>query len=108
MECCPRVRGDQLQLVHHKLKMTKLSPAERFRKTLAHEQPDRPPIWIKLVREMNQALQDHFEKRFGSLDLHNILEVDFRSVGPRLKKEVLAQLNPQSSSKSRMPDGIRM
>ena len=60
-----------------------MTPLERFRLTLAHEQPDRPPIQIVMTREVQQRLEDHFESQLGTRDVLAALQVDFRPVGAR-------------------------
>lgn len=59
-----------------------LTPRERFALTLAHEQPDRPPIYLSATPEIYRLLEDHFERRFGTRDVREVLEVDFREVWP--------------------------
>jgi len=60
-----------------------VNPRERFELTLAHKQPDRPPIQIVMTREAQQHLEDHFEAKLGTRDVLAALEVDFRAVGAR-------------------------
>jgi len=52
-----------------------MTQQERFRQTLAHQQPDRPPIRIWYTPEIEQQLQDHFENRCGRRDLQQVLEL---------------------------------
>lgn len=57
-------------------------PRERFLLSLAHKQVDRPPLNISVTPEIGKLLQDHFQKRFGTGDITEVLEIDFRGVGP--------------------------
>jgi len=68
-----------------------LTPRERFRLSLAHRQVDRPPLRISVTPEIGQLLQDHFQKRLGTRDIAEVLEIDFRGVGPGYigKQEVI-------------------
>ena len=60
-----------------------LTPRERLRLTLAHRQPDRPPIQVSMTPEVRQGLEDHLEKRLGYRDVARAFDTDFRHVGPR-------------------------
>jgi uroporphyrinogen decarboxylase len=61
----------------------KMTPLERFRKTLSHQQPDRPPIMALWVPEVGAALTSCLERQFGECDILEQLEIDFRGIGPR-------------------------
>ncbi len=54
-----------------------MSPRERFAATVAHRQPDRPPVQYYTTPEFHAKLQE----RFPGEDLTLLLEVDFRGVG---------------------------
>lgn len=82
---------------------THLTPRERFLKTVAHRQPDRPPIMIWLTDEIRRQLETHFERRSGNRSIEENLEVDFRYVYP-------ISLTPDSGMPSaapvQMPRGV--
>ena len=80
-----------------------LTPQERFQRTLAHRQPDRPPIQAWVTPEIQVRLEDHFQRRFGRRNVQEILEVDFRFVGPRAKEEDAASA---PAAQTVLPDGI--
>lgn len=81
------------------------SPRERFQMTLDHEQPDRPPVRIWLVPEMQRTLEEHFAARFGTKDIQEGLELDFRQVKPR-PKQVSGLSARKSAPTPKLPDGI--
>ncbi|MDO8683550.1 MAG: uroporphyrinogen decarboxylase family protein [Armatimonadota bacterium] len=55
-----------------------LTPKERARLAVSHEQPDRPPITIYVTPEIDSALISYFNGR----DYREAFEVDFRFVNP--------------------------
>ncbi|NQU45355.1 hypothetical protein HQ520_18905 [bacterium] len=82
---------------------TPLNPQQRLKKTLAHLQPDRPPIQAWLTHEVQKRLQTHFNERFGTTNLDEVLEVDFRFIPPRRA----TGLDPDDLSGTQaMPEGI--
>lgn len=56
-----------------------MTPKERFRLCVAHQQPDRPPIQYYTTPEFHEKLQ----ARFPGRDLTLLLGIDFRGVGAR-------------------------
>lgn len=42
-----------------------MTPQERFKKTITHQQVDCPPILGHWVPEVGAILEKHFETRFG-------------------------------------------
>lgn len=58
--------------------MAKLTPRERVKMAVRHIQPDRPPIQTYLTPEVHAMLTQHF----GSVPIHEALEIDFRNVTP--------------------------
>jgi len=83
--------------------MPNITPYERLRKTLAHQQPDRPPIHSWLTSEVQTSLESHFQRCFGNGNVLDILDVDFRWVGPRWKQQECAVPAPAASA---LPNGI--
>jgi len=63
---------------------SELLPKERVRLAVEHVEPDRPPIQVYLTPEISSQLREHFPGR----NLHEVLGVDFRGVGPRGLKSV--------------------
>lgn len=63
-----------------------MTPQERLKKTLCHQQPDRPLIQIDVTPEIEKLLQYHCEQRFATRNFREIFEIDFCKVGPRLIK----------------------
>ncbi|HEY3283395.1 MAG TPA: uroporphyrinogen decarboxylase family protein [Armatimonadota bacterium] len=59
--------------------MERLTPKERFRLAVAHQQPDRPPIQFYTTPEFLAKLQERLEGQ----DVLSALEVDFRGVDAR-------------------------
>jgi uroporphyrinogen decarboxylase len=55
-----------------------LSPKERVLMSIAHQQPDRPPIMIYATPEIDAALRQHF----GDVSYYDAFEIDFRTVNP--------------------------
>lgn len=64
------------------MSVTKITPQERFNLTVAHKQPDRPPVNIWPTPEIRAKLEHHFERRFGDRSIERALEIDFRGVNP--------------------------
>ena len=63
--------------------MEKLSPRERVRMTIDHQEPDRPPIQFYATPEVRKLLTDYFKGQY----FKDVFELDFRYIGPRhLKK----------------------
>lgn len=62
--------------------VTYQTPRERFMLTVAHKQPDRPPVNIWPTPEIRASLEHHFERRLGNRSIERALEVDFRGVNP--------------------------
>jgi len=60
-----------------------LTPRERLKLTLAHKQPDRPPIRIDYTKEVQTVLSAYFKEKFGDEDIARILNIDFRYVSPQ-------------------------
>jgi len=60
-----------------------MTPQERLKLTLAHKQPDRPPIMVQWVPEVKAALDQELERRGITVDIAQLFELDFRGVGPR-------------------------
>ena len=81
-----------------------LTPQERFWMTLSHKEPDRPPIDVSVVAEVGQALTDHLYARFGTKDILEALEVDFRRVEPA--KTAILPGSPASTPVVQLPHGI--
>lgn len=77
-----------------------LTPRERLALTLAHEQPDRPPLCICATPEISKLLEDHFEKRFGTRNVARVLEIDFRPVAP---KRIEHETSPAAPDQPRGP-----
>lgn len=82
---------------------TPLTPLERFKKTIGHQQPDRPPIAVWLTPEVRADLEDYFERHLGNRNVEEALEVDFRSVWP---VPVARDPTPPVTPPTRKPDGI--
>ncbi len=62
--------------------VTHPTPRERFKLTVAHKQPDRPPVNIWPTPEIRAKLEHHFERRLGNCSIEEALEIDFRGVNP--------------------------
>ncbi len=61
--------------------MASMTPRERVRMAVAHQEPDRPPIQIYLTPEIQSALNDYFNGQ----PINEVFEIDFRSVWPAYK-----------------------
>ncbi|MCC6444605.1 MAG: hypothetical protein IT210_14255 [Armatimonadetes bacterium] len=59
-----------------------MTPKERFYTAASHRQPDRPPIQYYTTPEFHEK----FQARFPGRNVYEMLEVDFRGVGPRRVK----------------------
>lgn len=64
--------------------MAQMTPKERFGACVAHQQPDRPPIQYYSTPEFEARLRERFPGR----SIIEVLEVDFRGVGPRRVRPV--------------------
>lgn len=58
--------------------MASLTPKERVKMAVAHQQPDRPPIQIYTTPEIHAALNDYFKGQ----PIEEAFEIDFRFVRP--------------------------
>ncbi len=58
--------------------MPELGRKERFKLTINHQQPDRPPIQIYVTPEIHDRLVEYFDGQ----DYNDLFEVDFRFVNP--------------------------
>jgi uroporphyrinogen decarboxylase len=68
-----------------------LLPKERVKLAVQHIETDRPPIRVYLTPEIARKLVEHF--KYGNL--HEVLGVDFRGVGP---KSLKPNKKPESGS----------
>ena len=68
-----------------------MTPRERLKLTLSHQQPDRPPRRIVMTPEVRERLEDHFDERLGTRDVLAVLDVDFREVMPTPDRDRLRQ-----------------
>jgi len=58
--------------------LASITPKERLKTAVSHQQPDRPPIQVYLTPEMHASLNEYLQGE----PIEQILEVDFRVVGP--------------------------
>lgn len=77
-----------------------MTPQARFRATLAHRQPDRPPIQFWGTSEITERLKLHFLECGAGDDLQRALDVDFRYVWPK------ALHRDNAATDTELPDGI--
>lgn len=64
--------------------MSAITPKERVKLAVSHVQPDRPPIQTYLTVEMEIKLSEYFKGQ----SLWDVLEIDFRGVGPAYQKAI--------------------
>jgi uroporphyrinogen decarboxylase len=88
------------------MSVTNLTPQERFKLTVTHKQPDRPPVNIWPTPEISAKLEDHFERRLGDCSIERALEIDFRGVNPISIAAATAPCKPLSVMKTTTEAGI--
>jgi uroporphyrinogen decarboxylase len=88
------------------MSLSKLTPRERFKLTVAHQQPDRPPVNIWPTPEIWEKLALHFERRFGDRNLERALEIDFRNVSPTFIAPVVAPQKSSDATITTTEDGV--
>lgn len=82
-----------------------MTPQERFKKTVAHKQPDRPPIMLSVVPEVDIRLTDHFQRHFGTSDIEQVLEVDLHQIWPPRRNAWTTTSSADASTQPSLPSG---
>ncbi len=72
--------------------MAAMTPKQRVKTAVAHQEPDRVPIQIYLTPEIEQRLNEHFK----GAPLAEVLCVDFREVGP-VSRDASLKPDPRKS-----------